>query len=91
MLRDFLKEKNKPRSECQPFLDFVAAEAAKLPDDKYNSFQSEVFNLLHRAKLVRYTNSTTHHAASVIDSACPQSSVLSKPRQCGNPDISYSG
>ena len=50
MLRDFLKEKNEPRSECQPFLDFVVAEAEKLPDDKYNLFQAEVFNLLQRAK-----------------------------------------
>ena len=50
MLHNFLKEKNEPRSECQPFLDFVAAEAKKLPDDKYNVFQAEVFSLLQRAK-----------------------------------------
>ena len=37
LLCDFLK-KNEQRSERQPFLDFVAAEAEKLPDDKYDEF-----------------------------------------------------
>ena len=50
MLCDFLKENNEMRIERQPFLDFVAAEAEKLPDDKYDFFQAEVFNLLQRAK-----------------------------------------
>ena len=43
MLRDFLKEKSEPRSERQAFLDFVAAEAEKLLDKKYDIFQAEVF------------------------------------------------
>ena len=35
MLRDFLKEKNEARSKRQPFSDFVAAEAEKLPSNRY--------------------------------------------------------
>ena len=38
MLRDFLKEKNKARSKRQPFYD------------RYDFFQTEIFNLLQRAK-----------------------------------------
>ena len=48
MLHDFPKEKNEPRSERQHFLDFVLLPF--LPDDKYDLFQAEVFNLLQRAK-----------------------------------------
>ena len=50
MLCDFLKKNNGQRSERQAFLEFVAVEAEKLPDDKYDVFQAEVFHLLHRAK-----------------------------------------
>ena len=39
MLRDFLKEKNEARSECQPFFYFVAAEAEKLPSHRLSSFR----------------------------------------------------
>ena len=50
MVCDFLKENKESKSERQPLLDFVVAEIEKLPDAKYNIFQAEVVNLLHRAK-----------------------------------------
>ena len=40
MLCDFLKKNNEPRSERQPFLDFVTVEAEKLPDDKHAAFRA---------------------------------------------------
>ena len=68
MLRDFLKERNEPRSERQPFLDFVAAEAKKLPDEKYDLFQAEVFNLLQGPSgQMHLVNRVNHPPRSISD------------------------
>ena len=50
LLCDFRKEKNQQNSERQPFNNFIAAEANRLPDARYDSFQAEVLNLLQRYK-----------------------------------------
>ena len=50
LLSDFLKEKNQYNSEHQPLYNFVAAEANRLPDTHYDSFQAEVLNLLQKYK-----------------------------------------
>ena len=48
MLYDFLKEKHELKSEHQPFYNFIAAEAVRLPGNRYDSFQAEVLKLLQR-------------------------------------------
>ena len=50
MLCDFLKEKNEQKSERQPFYNFIATEADRLPDPRYDIFQAEVFNQLQSFK-----------------------------------------
>ena len=50
MLCDFLKEKNKQKSECQPFYNLIVTEANRLPEARYDSFQAEILNLLQRLK-----------------------------------------
>ena len=45
LFSDFLK-KNQQNSECQPFYNLIAAEADRLPDARYDSFQAEVLAIL---------------------------------------------
>ena len=50
LLSDVLKEKDQQNSEHQPFYNFIATEADRLPDARYDSFQAEVFNILLKYK-----------------------------------------
>ena len=61
MLSDFMEDhqQQKQSNECQPFFNFVAAEADKFSDAQYDNILADVLHLLQKYKRVQSQSQET--------------------------------
>ena len=75
-MKDHQQQQEKQSRECQPFYNFMAAEAVKFSDVQYNNFQTYILNSLQKYKRVPESSYTSDSSSEIHSTYTVSSSYL---------------